>query len=189
MATNFMVVLLPLPHVWALQLPLGRKVALGLALCLGIFVSAISMVRIVSLTHIDFGDATYTLPLPLMWSIVEEQVAIVCANLPLLRHTFGGILPARWFDTLRRQTSESSSRTRSPDDSKQGNGLSWMSHGVVSANFLFRGMVFERKPTPSWWSHEASQSDLELAEHGAPPDGIKVFTTLEWHREGFDIRR
>ncbi|PWY89217.1 hypothetical protein BO70DRAFT_163137 [Aspergillus heteromorphus CBS 117.55] len=184
--TDFIIMLLPLPYVWTLQLPVGRKLGLALAFCLGLIVSAISIIRVVSLAHINFMDPTHSLPLPFMWTIVEEQLTIVCANLPLVRHLFAAILPARWFDSPRRPAVESSGRMQFPNGSNEAPSMSWMSHGVVTAEFLFRGMLFERKSAPSWWSTEDSQdghSDVELAARGAPPGGIKVLTTLEWRRE------
>ncbi|RJE25025.1 hypothetical protein PHISCL_02618 [Aspergillus sclerotialis] len=72
-------------------------------------VSAISMLRVVSLMKIDFNDATYTLPIPLMWSIVQGQLAIVAANIPLLRRVFSrnitrildGFIPPQAHDALK----------------------------------------------------------------------------------------
>ncbi|KAL4877433.1 hypothetical protein BJY04DRAFT_222181 [Aspergillus karnatakaensis] len=93
MVTDFMVMLLPIPYIWKLQLPMGRKVGLIITFSLGLFVSAISIVRVFSIISIDFANATFTLPMPLMWSIVEEQLAVVAANLPILRHVFATILP------------------------------------------------------------------------------------------------
>jgi hypothetical protein len=51
------------------------------------------MVRVFNPISIDFTDATYNLPMPLMWSIIEGQLAIVAANLPILLHVFATILP------------------------------------------------------------------------------------------------
>ncbi|OBT54914.1 hypothetical protein VE04_04924 [Pseudogymnoascus sp. 24MN13] len=104
MVTDLMVMALPLPYIWGLQLPLGRKIGLTLVFCLGLFVSAVSIIRVMSLLSIDFNDVTSTLPMPLMWSIVEQQLAIVCANLPLLRHVFAAVLPTRWLGSSRHKT-------------------------------------------------------------------------------------
>ena len=51
-----------------------------------ISVSVISVLRIVSLIHISHNDISYTLCAPLMWSIIEQELAIIAANLPLLRN-------------------------------------------------------------------------------------------------------
>ncbi|OBT84042.1 hypothetical protein VE02_09043 [Pseudogymnoascus sp. 03VT05] len=80
MVTDLMVMALPLPYIWGLQLPLGRKIGLTFVFCLGLFVSAVNIIRVMSLLSIDFNDVTSTLPIPLMWSIVEQQLAIVCSG-------------------------------------------------------------------------------------------------------------
>ncbi|KAL4871487.1 hypothetical protein BDV12DRAFT_194253 [Aspergillus spectabilis] len=103
MVTDFMAMLLPVPYIWNLQLPIGRKIRLIVTICPGLFVSAVSMVRVFSLISIDFADAAYSFPMPLLWSIIEEQLSIVAANLPILRHVFATILPHSWMGSSRRK--------------------------------------------------------------------------------------
>ncbi|KAL4928002.1 uncharacterized protein BDV17DRAFT_292022 [Aspergillus undulatus] len=120
MFTDYMVMPLPVPYIWKLQLSIGRKIGLVVTFCLGLFVTAISMARVFSLISIDFADATYTLPMPLMWSIVKEQLAIVAANLPVLRHVFATNLPRNWMGSSRRKPTESDARYQSSADPPAG---------------------------------------------------------------------
>ncbi|KAJ5216562.1 uncharacterized protein N7498_002969 [Penicillium cinerascens] len=156
MVTDLMVMSLPIPYIWKLQLPVGRKVGLTAAFTLGLFVSAISMVRVVSLMHINFADVTYTLPIPLMWSIVEEQVAIVAGNLPFLRRVFSVVLPASWLGSSRRATAGSSKR---------------------SENISERTNNKDQTTETTRWSDDGidGRSDTELASNGAAPDGIQTW--------------
>jgi hypothetical protein len=61
----------------------------------------------IALSQIDFKDITFTLIKPLVWSIVEIQLAIVVVNLPLLRP-----IVARLFPFVRLGTSEDHTSTR-----------------------------------------------------------------------------
>lgn len=45
----------------------------------------IGVIRIPAIVRIDYDDITFTLRWPLLWTIIEEQLAIICANLLLAR--------------------------------------------------------------------------------------------------------
>ncbi|OBT38654.1 hypothetical protein VE00_10757 [Pseudogymnoascus sp. WSF 3629] len=174
MVTDLMVMALPLPYIWGLQLPLGRKIGLTLVFCLGPFVSAVSIIRVMSLLSIDFNDVTSTLPIPLMWSIVEQQLAIVCANLPLLRHVFTAVLPTRWLGSSRHKTDSGFAAIQLNDGSKQKYGLTL--GNLVNKSEISSGVAKARaRPvSPMRWSEDNSwgHSDTELAGRGVPPGGI-----------------
>ncbi|KAF2817692.1 uncharacterized protein BDZ99DRAFT_513920 [Mytilinidion resinicola] len=88
MLTDIMVLLLPVPHIWSLQLQVGRKVGLLATFGLGIFVSAISIIRMKFLLSLNLADATFSLPDPFMWSVVEPELAVIAACIPLMRPFF-----------------------------------------------------------------------------------------------------
>lgn len=106
MTTDVLVIVVPLPNIWKLKLTLLKKIALCMIFCLGLLfvtfpflvyrlntndafllssISAISIIRIIALGQISFKDITYTAIKPVLWSIVEIQLAIVAVNIPLLR--------------------------------------------------------------------------------------------------------
>ncbi|KAJ0117535.1 integral membrane protein [Diaporthe amygdali] len=93
MVTDFMVLLLPVPCIWKLQMPVGQKIGLLLVFCMGILITAISIVRLQSLMVISFEDPTWTLPMGLLWTVLEPELAIINANLPLMRRFFAKIIP------------------------------------------------------------------------------------------------
>ncbi|KAL4793036.1 hypothetical protein BDV19DRAFT_367248 [Aspergillus venezuelensis] len=171
MITDFMVMLLPVPYIWKLQLPLGRKIGLVVTFCLGLFVTAISMVRVFSLINIDFADATYTLPMPLMWSIVEEQLAIVAANLPILRHVFATILPHGWMGSSRRRGTGSEGRYQSSGN-QQKYSLTRMDKGVNKSDISSPRVKPVGNQTSSYTDDDRSETGL--AVNGALPSGIQV---------------
>lgn len=53
----------------------------------------------IALREINFQDLTYTLIKPLLWSIVETQLAVVVVNLPLLKPIVVRVVPFIQFGT------------------------------------------------------------------------------------------
>ncbi|KAL3478514.1 hypothetical protein BJX99DRAFT_269193 [Aspergillus californicus] len=172
MITDFMVMLLPVPYIWRLQLPLGRKIGLLVTFCLGLLVSAISMVRVFTLLSIDFTDATYTLPMSLIWIIVEEELAIVAANLPTLRPPFTMILPRGWMGSSRRKDRTSGRDERSGQQHKYS--LTRMDGGE-NKSIVSSSARLTTRPGRSEWSDDG-RSETNLALGAVPPDGIKIYT-------------
>lgn len=141
-------------------------------------VSAISMVRVVSLLHINFGDVTYTLPLPLMWSIVEEQIAIVAGNLPLLRRVFSMVFPARWLASSRRGTTGASKGFSGRQRSTQNYSLTRMDVGTNNSEIASERTKNKGQTSQiTRWSDDGidGRSDTELASNAAAPDGIRMW--------------
>ena len=84
-ATDVIILLLPMPLVWRLEVPVAQKVALMAVFAVGIFVVVTSCLRITTLDiFAKSPDNTYNIA-NVMWTIVEPNVAVVCACLPILR--------------------------------------------------------------------------------------------------------
>ncbi|KAI2464683.1 hypothetical protein F4781DRAFT_58118 [Annulohypoxylon bovei var. microspora] len=94
-ATDIIILILPMPLVYALQITRVQKAALIVVFALGVFVVITSCLRI---TTIDIqattSDPTYDIA-STMWTIIEMNVAIVCACLPQIRP-----LIIKWFPKL-----------------------------------------------------------------------------------------
>ncbi|KAF2087760.1 hypothetical protein K490DRAFT_65599 [Saccharata proteae CBS 121410] len=112
MITDVMCMVLPAPTIWKLQLPLARKIALIFLFSLGIFITIISIIRIESLLAISFTDPTWTLPSGLMWTVLEPELGIINANLPVIRPLLVSLFP-RIFGSTRERRS-----TRNTDPKK-----------------------------------------------------------------------
>lgn len=145
-------------------------------------ISAISMVRVVSLLRVDFADATYTLPMLLMWSIVEEELALTTANLPLLRHVFSRILPRGWLNSSHRKSNYNTNSQYRRNDNSHRRGdrsdnynLTPVNLGVHESEVSSSAPLKRKKNgTDVTVGSAADDSDTELAVHGAPLDGIHV---------------
>ncbi|KAJ6031354.1 hypothetical protein N7540_002086 [Penicillium herquei] len=92
--TDLMVMALPMPYIWKLQLGTAKKIALCSVFSVGLLVSIISIVRLVSLMAIDFSDITGSVQMGVMWTVIEPELAIICANMPLLKTIVARIAPS-----------------------------------------------------------------------------------------------
>lgn len=208
--TDILVLSLPVTHIWKLQLRIGQKAGLIMVFSLGLLyvsttlrffyimnlltassISAISIVRLVSLIHIDFTDATYTLTEPLMWTIIEQELALTTANLPLLRHIFAHILPRGWLASSRRKYNyntncqyrmNDSSRRREGDNLHNYN-LRPMNPGVHQSD-MSSSAPLKKNGMGATVGSVADDSDTELAAHGAPLDGIHVLREFQLESVG-----
>ncbi|KAL5365187.1 hypothetical protein BJX96DRAFT_158711 [Aspergillus floccosus] len=83
--TDLVILLLPIPQVWRLQLRLSEKLALTFAFGLGFFVVFASAYRLSVLFTYDAADSSYTLAPTVGWTAIEMSAGIVSACLPTLR--------------------------------------------------------------------------------------------------------
>ncbi|KAI8627300.1 hypothetical protein F5Y19DRAFT_486886 [Xylariaceae sp. FL1651] len=92
-ATDVIILIIPMPLVYALQIPRVQKAALIFVFTLGAFVVITSCLRTTTL------DLQATTPDPLydvastMWTIIEMSVAIICACLPQIRPLVVKVFP------------------------------------------------------------------------------------------------
>ncbi|KAI2866328.1 Rhodanese-like domain family protein [Aspergillus niger] len=84
-ATDLIILFLPLPQVWKLQLRLSEKIALTVAFGLGFFVIFASAYRFTVLFSYTSADSSYTLAPTVGWTAIEMSAGIVSACLPTLR--------------------------------------------------------------------------------------------------------
>ncbi|KAH6664782.1 hypothetical protein F5X68DRAFT_225559 [Plectosphaerella plurivora] len=85
--TDALVVMLPIPYVWKLQLPGPQKFAVIFIFALGAFVTIISAVRLVFILRVDLAspDITWNFCDAIIWTNAEGNLAIVCCCLPSLK--------------------------------------------------------------------------------------------------------
>ncbi|OTA93660.1 hypothetical protein M434DRAFT_64332, partial [Hypoxylon sp. CO27-5] len=93
MATDFMVLLMPVPIILKLNMPISQRLGLIATFSLGLFITAISIIRLKSLMDISFTDPTWTLPMGLLWTVLEPELAILGANFPFMRSYLSKLLP------------------------------------------------------------------------------------------------
>ncbi|KAI9886879.1 MAG: hypothetical protein M1823_001315 [Watsoniomyces obsoletus] len=108
--SDIVIVLLPLPIVWNLQVTRRQKIALTSVFLLGGFVCVASIVRVPYLWMLTTsGDPTWYSVNAAIWTMVEVDLGIVCACLPVMRPLFVGLVS----DTRRRTIKLTRSTIRS----------------------------------------------------------------------------
>ncbi|KAK2731057.1 integral membrane protein [Colletotrichum kahawae] len=85
LATDIIIFLMPIPMLHRLKLRAMLKVALMVSFGLGFITTAISIVRIVTITHVFTADVTWDVIPALVWSQVEVCCAVICVCIPTLR--------------------------------------------------------------------------------------------------------
>ncbi|KAI1739689.1 hypothetical protein F4680DRAFT_448686 [Xylaria scruposa] len=84
-ATDIIILLIPMPLIYALQMSRPRKAALIIVFALGTFVVITSILRFRTLDiPVKSPDPSYEVD-TVMWTIIEMSMAIICACLPQIR--------------------------------------------------------------------------------------------------------
>ncbi|EHK47687.1 hypothetical protein TRIATDRAFT_316718 [Trichoderma atroviride IMI 206040] len=93
-ATDILILIFPLPYIWNLRLRLSQKIATSFIFGLGIFVTAVSITRLVFVLELDLNspDVTWNECTEMIWTGVETYVGTVCACLPSLKPIFNLVL-------------------------------------------------------------------------------------------------
>ncbi|KAK1758942.1 hypothetical protein QBC47DRAFT_436311 [Echria macrotheca] len=170
--TDLVVLALPLPLVWGLKLPLGQKLALIPVFGIGIFIVTVSTLRLYALIATPSNDTTYDLS-GTLWTIIEFNLAIVCASLPSVR-----VLLAKMFPRVFRGSSVARYRSRDgagaggPAGSwgnKAGPGGWSRVHGHHGGGGGNRSMTMSAITSGKHARDETSSEEIMLESHG----GIK----------------
>ncbi|CAI7619827.1 unnamed protein product [Penicillium manginii] len=93
-ATDVILLALPMPQLLNLQLPKTQKIALMGVFAIGILVVVTSILRLSSLRNVaQSTDTSYSNVDAAYWTAAECNVAIICACLPFLRPIISSIFP------------------------------------------------------------------------------------------------
>ncbi|OCK85738.1 hypothetical protein K432DRAFT_286131 [Lepidopterella palustris CBS 459.81] len=87
--TDVMVLCLPLPVIWNLQMRTANKIGLIGVFAVGFFACIVSIIRLVTLVHLSYADITHSVPEALIWSMLEPAMGITLACLPIIRPLLG----------------------------------------------------------------------------------------------------
>ncbi|RYP69899.1 hypothetical protein DL771_005842 [Monosporascus sp. 5C6A] len=124
-ASDLLLIALPMPVVWRLQMRRSLKVKLAAVLSLGVVVTVIAILRLKALLEMDWeGDVTGTAERAMFLSVLEPNLAILCVSLPMLQPLYGNLLcgrPRKRADDVELQSSDQSrpSPTRDTIDKKK----------------------------------------------------------------------
>ncbi|KAH0011467.1 hypothetical protein KCU78_g10014, partial [Aureobasidium melanogenum] len=120
--SDIIILILPMPLVKnLLQIPARQKFGLCLVFSLGGFVVIVTIMRITTFKTGGLGDdTTYDGAVTLCWTIVETNIAIICACLPLLRPFIARMIPGFCGGSGLRSNSYPMAQPTTSDDSPRG---------------------------------------------------------------------
>jgi hypothetical protein len=93
--TNVILLALPFQPIHASFLPGGQKIALILVFALGMFTTVTSILRMQTYDRTGSLDPTFTVD-PAIWTIIEANLAIICACVPVFRPLLADIFPGQF---------------------------------------------------------------------------------------------
>ncbi|KAI1097790.1 integral membrane protein [Jackrogersella minutella] len=103
-ATDIAILVLPMQPIYRSNLPRKQKWALIIVFALGIFVTITSIIRMQTL---DFSstssDPTYDVASS-TWTVIEENVAIICACLPMCKGPLNWLFPSIFAQASKRNS-------------------------------------------------------------------------------------
>ncbi|KAI0529926.1 hypothetical protein GGR58DRAFT_509015 [Xylaria digitata] len=79
------VVALPMPKLFRLQMNLAKKISIAGMFSLGAFICVVSLLRVLWLINWDLNDLTYTVTPGAIYSVLEPTLGIVNACLPTIK--------------------------------------------------------------------------------------------------------
>ncbi|KAJ5909697.1 hypothetical protein N7504_004340 [Penicillium tannophilum] len=178
--SDVVILILPMPLLYKLQLPRPQKIGIMLVFGVGVFVIATSSARLYELsTMVNGRDFTKTNAAAAVWSSLESNVSIICACMaplhPFISSIFSYLFRPQplhstpWSKTHSNATCVADSRKRSIYD----HGLS-SDGGIFSNDFFYAG--------PGGYTASISKlGDSEKDEKGNEcegQDGIRVVREL-----------
>ncbi|KAL8724087.1 MAG: hypothetical protein Q9166_008138 [cf. Caloplaca sp. 2 TL-2023] len=129
--TDLIVLILPIPWLWGMNMAIPKRMAVVGLFVLGSFVCVAGIVRLPLLSEFKLSDATYTSISVGVWVNVECNIGILSACLPILRPLFSTKYASspvsrltRIFHTLTNSHFSSSSRDNLSSDPEKGPGPS-----------------------------------------------------------------
>ncbi|MCJ1392966.1 hypothetical protein MMC18_005838 [Xylographa bjoerkii] len=91
---DIILVVLPMPMLWGLQLKVQRKIALTFVFGLGAFICIITILRLSTTEQLSFVDLSYNVGENLIWTSLEPLLAITNACLPMMPPVFSKVSTA-----------------------------------------------------------------------------------------------
>ncbi|PCG98318.1 hypothetical protein PENOC_063800 [Penicillium occitanis (nom. inval.)] len=135
MALDLAIAMLPLPGIWALQLPARKKIEMGIMFSFGLAVCAVNVVRIYYEAVENEEDITFALVKPGLSASLEINLGIISACIapcgPLLRHSFLRSRPKTEQNVVHQQATYTGTRISNYNQSKASRTLHWVDNDDV----------------------------------------------------------
>ncbi|KAG5924436.1 hypothetical protein E4U42_004635 [Claviceps africana] len=111
-STDVLILLLPIQPIWQSKLPLIQKRTLVLVFALGGLATVSSIMRAITLgSPSQTTGITYDI-IPILWAMAEQNVAIICACMPMCRIVLAFIFPNAFASAATGASSASDSKGR-----------------------------------------------------------------------------
>ena len=154
-ATDVIILFMPMPLVYQLQIPRIQKVALVVVFALGGFVVITSCLR---MTTIDVAAASPDITFDVastMWTVIEANIAVVCACLPMVRPLIVKLFP--------RLMPKSSTNKRYGYRYGYGSAYAANSrHASMFGKAYLNSQSHDRSEAPSDWSRPEAKDGITL---------------------------
>lgn len=184
-ATDIIILLLPMPLVWRLEVPTAQKVALMAVFAVGLFVVVTSCLRVTTLDiFAKSADNTYNIA-NVMWTIVEPNVAVMCACLPILRP-----FVVKLFPSLRSKSYPGAFKTPEYDSAKSRDtngsqprapGRDWVELGGVQHQALHQAAM--QRPASNTGSEESILAAAQTPKDVSPGIHKTVEYSIKYTRK------
>ncbi|KAE8146053.1 hypothetical protein BDV25DRAFT_133255 [Aspergillus avenaceus] len=89
---DVIILLMPVPIVWNLQITFRQKIAVTIVFSLGGLVCIFSLMRLIEFRNFVVTDLASSSAKESIWTVLELDVAIICGCLPLLKPLLAGFL-------------------------------------------------------------------------------------------------
>jgi len=129
---DIFVLCLPIPVIWGLKVDMRRRIGIICVFLLGIFVCVASIIRITELVKFTPSDPSYTQGYASTWTTLEQGVAAVSGNLPLLMPLFDRCFRRRGTTTQGHYENGSNTHTTSHSHSKGNKSNNKNNMGISS---------------------------------------------------------
>lgn len=107
-ATDVILLILPIPLVWKLQMPIVQKIGVVIVFIIGSATCVTSVVRLILLLGIiNDPDQSWAVAIPAMWVNIEANLIIICCSLPALRLFMRHFAPKLMGESFSRSRSRS----------------------------------------------------------------------------------
>ncbi|PGH16600.1 hypothetical protein AJ79_01706 [Helicocarpus griseus UAMH5409] len=85
---DLLILIIPLPSIFKLQMPIANRIALALVFALGVSTIIVGIIRTIKVVSMSFNDPTYTGMVPDLLTILEVGVGIIVSSSTILRPVF-----------------------------------------------------------------------------------------------------
>ncbi|KAK3341982.1 integral membrane protein [Lasiosphaeria hispida] len=115
-STDIIILAIPMYTIYTSRLPGGQKVALMVVFALGMFTTVTSILRMQTLTFSSTSpDITWDIESSI-WTMIEENLAIICACLPVCRLPLAYIFPTHFSSSGSSPSAKKSTNSSSSAD-------------------------------------------------------------------------